>query len=272
MYENPGEGSLDYCVCRYGHSRLLFRGPKRKLDVPYCAIVGGTETYGKFIETPYPALLEQQTGLPVINLGCVNAGIDAFMNDSAVAEICAGARVSVVQTLGAQNLSNRFFTVHPRRNDRFVRASKTMKAVYPEVDFTEFHFVRHMLVTLRDTSPERFALVEYELKTAWVARISALARGIPGKTVLLHVSAPPREGEGDLGPEPLFIDEEMIAGAGAEFDRVVQVAPSDAARAAGTDGMIFAPLDAPAAREMAGPAIHREVAAALEPVVSALMR
>lgn len=271
MYENPGEGSLDYSVCRYGRSKLLFRGPKRALDAPYCAILGGTETYGKFIETPFPTILEQKTGHMVVNLGCVNAGIDAFVHDPSILDICAGARVTVVKTLGAQNLSNRFFTVHPRRNDRFVRASKMMKAVYPEVDFTEFHFTRHMLVRLRDTSAERFTLVEHELKTAWIARMSALARGIPGETVLLHVTSPPRGGEGDLGPEPLFVDDDMVAQAGADYDRVVRIVPSDAALAKGTEGMIFAPLDAPVACRMAGPAIHREVAEALEPVVTALM-
>ncbi len=36
--------------------------------------------------------------------------------------------------MGAQNLSNRFYAVHPRRNDRFLRASTLMKTIFREVD------------------------------------------------------------------------------------------------------------------------------------------
>ncbi|MFT6075960.1 MAG: hypothetical protein ACJAZ1_002892 [Yoonia sp.] len=38
---------------------MLFRGPRKRLDQPYLAFVGGTETYGKYIEEPYLALVEK---------------------------------------------------------------------------------------------------------------------------------------------------------------------------------------------------------------------
>ena len=44
-FERPGESPIEYQQCRYGYSKLLFRGPKRNLDVPFFAFVGGTETY-----------------------------------------------------------------------------------------------------------------------------------------------------------------------------------------------------------------------------------
>ena len=56
----------------------------------------------------------------------------------------------MIQVSGAQNLSNRFHAVHPRRNDRFLRASTLLKTIYRDVDFTEFNFTRHLLTTLRD--------------------------------------------------------------------------------------------------------------------------
>ena len=62
-------GALDYFPCRYGRSRVLFRGPKRPLDGPYVAFLGGTETYGRFIETPFPALVEPALGQACINFG-----------------------------------------------------------------------------------------------------------------------------------------------------------------------------------------------------------
>ena len=79
-----GSGALNYHPCRYGRSRLLFRGPQRRLDGPYVSFLGGTTTYGKYIPTPFPALVEQATGLPAVNLGWINAGLDTLTSTSVV--------------------------------------------------------------------------------------------------------------------------------------------------------------------------------------------
>jgi hypothetical protein len=54
-------------------------------------------------------------------------------------------------------------------------------------------------------------------------------------------------------------------------DAVVEVVPSVMARADGTDGMIFSADETPIARTMPGVAVHREVAAGLGGILSALM-
>ena len=46
-------------LCRYGASRLLVRGPKRALDQPYVAFLGGAETFAKETARPFPAVLER---------------------------------------------------------------------------------------------------------------------------------------------------------------------------------------------------------------------
>ena len=125
-FETMGSVGLDYLPCRYGHSKLLFRGPRRRLEGAYCIALGGTETYGKYIHTPFPALLEKAIRIPVVNLGLPNAGIDVFLNEAVVLDACNGARATIIQLPGAQNMSNRFYSVHPRRNDRFLQASAQM--------------------------------------------------------------------------------------------------------------------------------------------------
>ncbi|SMX30861.1 DUF6473 family protein [Actibacterium lipolyticum] len=273
MYEHPGTSAINYFPCRYGKSKLLFRGPKRMTVAPFCAVLGGTETYGKFIERPFPQLLEEQSGIRAVNLGCVNAGVDVFVNDHTIMELCGNAGVTVVQALGAQNMSNRLYAVHPRRNDRFLRASPTMKTLYREVDFTEFNFTRHMLTTLKRLAPDKFGVVEAELKSAWVARMRLLAERLQGKTVLLLLSnlTSGVRGQDDLGPEPLWIDEDMVAELDGCFTEVVHVRASDASLQQGTMGKVFSPLDEPAAAEVPGPAVHQEIAQALVPVVTRLM-
>ncbi|MCB2129666.1 MAG: hypothetical protein KDE03_11445 [Rhodobacteraceae bacterium] len=272
-YEYAGESALDYYPCRYGQSKLLFRGPRRKLDGAYVAVIGGTETYGKFVAEPYPALLEKSVGLPVVNFGYMNAGTDVFIGENTIIDACSKARVTIVQLMGAHNMSNRFYAVHPRRNDRFLRASALMKTVFREVDFTEFHFTRHMLSSIKQQSAEKYQLIEGELKSAWVARMRILLQKIEGKTLLLWISGGASEGEDSdaLGPDPLLVDEEMVASVRSFATDFVRVAPSAEARGRGTEGMMFAALEEPAAMAVPNPVVHREIADAIAPVLRPLL-
>ena len=271
-YDYAGEGSLDYMPCRYGRSRLLFRGPRRDLSGRFVAVLGGIEAYGRYIPQPYPALLEDGLGGKVVNLGCPNAGPDAWLGDLSVMDVLARAEVVVVQVPGAADLSNRFYTVHPRRNDRFLRASPMLQTIYRGVDFTDFSFTRHMLRSLFAADPVRFALVAEELRASWSARMAGLMAGIPGRKVLLWMAEEPPGPKRDapLG-EPVLVDAAMMEAVAERADAVVTVVPSAAARAQGTEGMVFPPMAEPAARGLPGLAAHREVAAALLPVLQGMM-
>lgn len=208
--------TIDYHPCRYGNSRIFFRGPRKSLKERYVTFIGGTETYGKGVEFPFPALVEQSTGITCVNFGCINASVDAFLPESAVHDACHGAALNIVQIMGAHNMSNRFYTVHPRRNDRFVRASSVMRAIYPEVDFTEFCFTRHMLSSLYDLSPERFEIIQSELQMAWRARMRSFIQEIGAHTLLLWFSdALPSDAHltdrpDPINSDPLFVTRSMI--------------------------------------------------------------
>ncbi|SIS65719.1 DUF6473 family protein [Phaeovulum vinaykumarii] len=267
-FASQGRGALDYVPCRYGKSKLLFRGPKRKLDSPFCAAIGGTETYGKFVAEPWPVLLERRLGMPVVNFGYVNAGVDVFVGDAELSDVIRPAAVSVIQLMGAHNMSNRFYAVHPRRNDRFLRASSLMRNLFRDVDFSEFNFTRHMLMSLRERAPDRFEVLVEELRTSWVARMKLLLSRLEGEAVLMWLGEYRAQPAADpLGPDPLFIDPDMVAQIRPFASELVRVDPSKTACEAGTAGMQFAPLEAPAAAGMPGPAVHQEMAEALEPVL-----
>ena len=270
-----GASALDYSVCHYGNSKVQFRGPRCDLSGPYVACLGGTETYGKFLPDPYPVLVKGKLDLPVANLGCVNAGLDVFLYEPAIADVAAGAKVTVLQILGAQNLSNRFYTVHPRRNDRFVHAAPGLKALYRDIDFTEFHFTRHLLGALARKSPDRFAQVAEELRMAWISRMKLLLARLSSQTLLLWVAnhAPPTRADGlSLQQDPLLIDTEMLAAIRPYATGYLQVVGSPSAQLNGLRGMAFAEFDRPAAAEVLGPAVHHEVARSLAPVLRAMMQ
>ncbi|MBL8562344.1 MAG: hypothetical protein JNN06_08695 [Gemmobacter sp.] len=270
----PGAGALDYAPCRYGTSRVVFRGPAKSLDVPYVAVLGGTETYGKFVPEPYPALVEAEAGVQVVNLGAVNAGLDVYLNDPDLLEIARGAEVVVVQIVGAQNLSNRFYKVHRRRNDRFLGAHPALRALFPEVDFTEFSFTRHMLHSLQKISVERFDHVVEELRATWLARMQRLMQEAGTRVVLLWFSPhrPPRaDRAADLTREPLLVTAEMLARVRPMARAVIEVVSSSAALAEGARGLAFTELEEPAARGVPGLAAHRDVAARLAVVLRQML-
>ncbi|WP_306419247.1 DUF6473 family protein [Loktanella sp. Alg231-35] len=264
---------LSYSPCRYNGSRMLFRGPRKRLDMPYICFVGGTETYGKFIERPFPGLVEKAVRQTCVNFGCVNGGIDVFVKDRAVLDICNQAELTVLQIMGAQNLSNRFYSVHPRRNDRFLRASTVLQAIYHDVDFSELSFNRHMLGALHAKSLDRFETVIAELREAWVARMKTLIGHVGNHCVLLWFSEDQMSDEhwsenpNQLQTDPLFITATMVEELRPMVRQIVEVNPSEAAMAQGTRGMFFPTSQERAATEMMGAECHVEAARALIPAI-----
>ncbi len=262
--------ALDYAHCRYGGSRIDFRGPVRPLDGPYIATIGGSETYGKFCAAPFPDLLEAMTGEPVVNLGCMHAGLSIFSQDADVLRIAGRARMSVVQILGAQNMSNRFYSVHPRRNDRFLGASARMQAQFPEVDFTEFNFTGHLVQSLARTAPERFHKLHEELQEAWVSRMRSILAPTNGNAVLLWLARRRPEDAWDVSDpfDPLFVDREMLEALSPHIAGIVEVSPPAIDDNASLSGKLYAESEAQAAAAMPGPDFHINVAQALAPVLS----
>lgn len=269
-YEKQGAEPLDYAPCRYGTSKLLFRGPKRGMDERYAAFLGGTETYGKFIEQPFPALVEAQTDMACVNLGWPNAGLDVMACDEAIVRAASGSAVTVLQVPGAQSLSNRYYSVHPRRNDRFVQPSPLLRAMFADVDFTEFHFIRHLLRHLSHVSSERFAMLRDELQAAWVARMTLLLGKIDAPVLLLWVSShkPPEHADDpEISADPAFVTRAMLEAVRGHTAQIVDATLSQGARLAGIAGMVHSEFEANIAAELPGPAAHEEVAQHLAPLI-----
>lgn len=262
-YELPGAGAPDAVTCRYGVSKLRFRGPERDLNAPYVACIGGTETFGRFVSDPYPALLEQRLGEACVNLGSINSGLDAILLDPELARLAQAAEFCILQLPGAQNLSNRLYRVHPRRNDRFLEASPMLTALYDEVDFTEFHFNKHMLGRLHEISEERFGVVRAELRQAWQARMRSTIDALGGGVVLLWLRyrhQQPDDPAEALGPEPLMVSPEMVSELAPRVRTIVEVPVQMAGQSDELDDMIFGMLQEPAAEHSIGPVMHRVIA------------
>lgn len=263
-YAASGAGAPDHFSCRHGASRLVFRGPPRGLDQPFIAFLGGGETYGKLVETPFPLLVEQRTGIACLNLGLLNAGVDAFVKDPALPGLARRARAVVVQVLGAQNLSNAFYSVHPRRNDRFVAATPRLRSLFPEVELTDIHFTRHLLRRLQEVSPERFAIVAEDLRQVWLRQMGLLLGAFACPRLLLWLGAPLRAecGAHDLRADPLLVDGALLAGLRGQVQGVVQVDLRGC-----PDSIAYGPLPQGPPVTLPGPLAHDAIARAVTPAL-----
>ncbi|WP_319825602.1 DUF6473 family protein [Thalassovita sp.] len=251
-YLHAGAGALDYLSCGYGQDRLHFRGPERAVDKPYGVFIGGTETYGKFVARPFPALVEDLTGVTSINLGVVNAGVETFRSDPTVLNIARGAEYVVLQATGPQYVSNAFYAVHPRRNDRFIRARPALETLFPQVELTDVHFVGHLLRKLRRASPKGFEKVAQECRRAWLTSLIGTIRRIGRPTLTLWL--PPRDA---------MLSDRMLDPLRRRCLALVQVAPGEGQRFRTTDGMVFGPLDSFAASDLPNPLMHEMIAGKL---------
>ena len=272
-YALPSEGVLDYFPCRYGAANMSFRGPRRSLDRPYVVFFGGNETYGKFIPDPFPDLVEEEVGFGAVNLGIPNAGPDVYLNEPSLLELAQGAEAVVVQVLGAGNLSNRYYTVHPRRNDRFLGPTPLLRSLFRDVDFTEFSFTRHMLGALYDNSPEKFQTLAEDLRATWRQKMEALLKQLPGRSILLWLSdqAPPARAQG-LAHDPLLIDAELVASVRPMVRTYVEAVERAEQRSRSLSGMSFSRDESGAAARMPGPEVHRDLSRLLSTALEKILK
>ncbi|MDO9527318.1 MAG: DUF6473 family protein, partial [Gemmobacter sp.] len=193
-----------------------------------------------------------------------------YLNDPPVMQMAEAADLRVLQVLGAQGLTNRYYVVHPRRNDRFLRATPALQRLYPEMDFTEFAFVRHMIQGLVRRDVDRFQVVANELRRVWLWRMQEFLAQLGGPTVLLWFAdrcpATPGARVRLTGHGPLMVDANMLEALRGQVVDIIQVvAPAQDIPAI---GMVYAPLEAAAATELPGPDMHEHVAAALVPLLT----
>lgn len=253
-----GRMPLNYQPSALPGSVLRFRGPLRTESGPSVVCIGASETFGRFIDAPFATQLDRALDIPVLNLGVVNAGLDVMMNDPAIAAAVAEAEAVVMQITSAHNMTNRFYSVHPRRNDRFLSASAMLRTIYPQVDFTEFHFTRHLLGKLREASEDRFEIIRTELEQAWVARMRRYLKGLPVPVHLLWLSnrAPHVAADADLARIPLFVTSGMLEAVRRDAASLTIAAPGNGRTRDATEGKNYSPREEAAARLLPGPDLH----------------
>ncbi len=216
--ENVGEVDL----YRFGRSNQVFRGPKPSLKKPYIAFIGGSEPFGKFVSVPFPKLVQRGINQACVNWGTPGAGPGFFLKDPIILEACSNSSVCVIQVMDAAPLSNRMYSVFPRRNMRLRGVSDVLKALYPQINFDNFKYVRGMLRKLKDADSKAYDVVVAEQRSAWIARMLELLEDIETQKILLWLA--PDDTKNSL------VNDEMIDVVSSHVDRLVKVSVPDKRR------------------------------------------
>jgi hypothetical protein len=265
-------GAETFDHCRYDGSKLLLRGPRRNLDGAFVACLGGTETHARYIERPFPDLLEESLGVTCVNFGWPNAGIDVFRADPALVDCASRSQLCVLQVPNAINLSNMYYRVHPRRNDRVLEATDAMRALFPCVDFTEFSFTRHLLTRLRSDWPDAYQYLRKELAAVWQAGMQDLLSRIDAPVVLLWLSARRPEEKADqphLAADPGLVTREMLEHVRPLASGIVEVLVDQSGRGLDAGDVGLKPSRA---ESVLNAQAHLATADALTPTISGLLQ
>ena len=233
------------------------------------ACIGGTETFGRFVDRPFASILEQNLDRRCVNLGSLFCGVEALCRDEGVRDLMQRAELCVLQLPDVIGQSNRFYRVHARRNDRFLAPSDDLVALYPDVDFADINFVHHLIAQLQAHQDARFEVVADELRKNWVRLINGLLADLNTPAVLLALTVKSGEASPLVSVDAdVIVTPKMVDALRPFSAAIVEASVSVSGQSDELEDMLFGTLQQPMAEHMIGPAAHRSIAGALASAIS----
>ena len=228
------------------------------------ACVGADETFGRFVDRPFAAILEERLDRRCLNLGSLFCGLDTLCADTGLFSLISGAELCILQTPSVLGQTNHFYRVHPRRNDRVLAPTQDLIALYPEVDFADVHYVCHLVSLLQNQNDARFEFVAEELRRNWVVKIRDLLGKLKTPVLLLNLRVLRHQGSaGQDGEAVISITDHMLEQVRSVSAGCTQVSAHVSGHSDELEDMLFGTLQQPMAEHMIGPAAHKLVAEAL---------
>lgn len=223
FYQSPDWGIADYEL--YSAPELprdlvpglplRLRGPAPDKLAPggYIACVGAAQTFGRFCEEPFPALLSKDLGIPTVNLGFGGAGPQLFPRHPELIRLINESALVVLQVMSARNEDNSLFEGRGLGSLRIRSTGARMRA---EAAYGPL---------LASGDQALVTSIVGETRETWIASYEQLLSLIQVPTLLLWLSV--REPgytekydsvEGLFGDFPHLVDEEMVETVGSHCD------------------------------------------------------
>jgi hypothetical protein len=227
-YQTPDWRVVDYqpycldeaIMDRTTQRPLWVRGPRPERLEPgeYFVCLGAAQTFGRFCERPFPTILQDRLGLPVLNISHGGAGPAFFCNNNErLIKYLNDARFVVVQVMSGRSDSNSLFESEGvgyfrRRSDgQFIRADQA---------FSELLQTRSRAVVMQ--------IVE-ETRQSWLSSYRQLLEKIRSRKILFWFATRTpgyQQGWKDLdalfGPFPQLVNAAMVADLRRECDHYVE--------------------------------------------------
>jgi GT2 family glycosyltransferase len=107
-YQKRDYNVIDYKLWNMEGFSRSFRGPEPKSLLPekHFVCFGAAQTFGVYVEKPYPALISKKTGMEHLNLGYSGAGPAFFLKDHLYFEYANKAKFAIVQIMSGRSESN----------------------------------------------------------------------------------------------------------------------------------------------------------------------
>ncbi|MGR3493408.1 MAG: DUF6473 family protein [Shimia sp.] len=161
---------------------------------PSVALVGATSVFPSGPTIP-----------GVCDLRVPNSGPDAVFQMPDIIPKARRADAVVVCLPSAANTSNRYYRVHPRRNDRVVSVSTDLRAEAPGMEWIDIHYTGHLMQALGTAHGHVLDRVVTAVQAAWLIRMKALVRCFSAPVMLAWI-----EGEGACGPIASYVTKAMV--------------------------------------------------------------
>jgi Domain of unknown function (DUF6473) len=177
-YQERDHEIIDYELYRLSGTGHQLRGPEPATLTPcdYFTCVGAAQTFGCFCERPYPSLLSERLGLPVLNLGFAGAGPRFFLQEEGLLKYVNEGRFAIVQVMSGRSEDNSLFDTGGR--EYLIRRSDGQR-IGAEPAYRKL---------LETESIERVEAVVEETRANWVETFSGLLQAIEVPSILFWFS------------------------------------------------------------------------------------
>jgi len=171
-YQFTDRRSFDYELWYLEGSTIALRGPRAIFDntLDYWTFLGAAQTFGRFTDNPFPALVSTQFGKAHLNLGFGGAGPEYFLKHSHLLEKINKSSVCFLQMMSGRSTSTSLlkavghggmlkFIHGPLEDKRFIAAEAYQKL---------------LSVYGREAAEQQIA----EARESWVAGYTKLIKAI----------------------------------------------------------------------------------------------
>lgn len=186
-YFDEDSRAFRYDRSRPAGSRVELRNPAAVYETrrPYVVCVGSAATFGRLVARPFPTLLQDRMGIPVINLGVGGARPGIFLEDDALMRLIRGAACVVIEAMSARGYATELFV--PNHDYTNMGRPPTLEpgtSGNAGSEFVDTVYRRPLL----DGDTVRLDAARMICRSAYVHDMKRLARLAAGRGVLLYFS------------------------------------------------------------------------------------